>query len=52
MGDKQRIIELQRQVRIARKALEKIHGHCAAHEAYSVAEEALYCQAEGSVGVP
>jgi len=24
MGDKQRIIELQRQVRIARKALEKI----------------------------
>lgn len=40
MSDKQRIIDLQRQVRIARAALQKIvHGTARPH---AIAEEALY----------
>lgn len=40
MGDKQRIIDLQKQVRLARTALEKITHGCRDPE--GVAEEALY----------
>ena len=42
MSDKKRIIELQRQVRIARTALELIrYGHCGSRGPETVAEEAL-----------
>ena len=42
MSDKQRIIDLQKQVRIARTALEKIvHGHAGGQESYTIAEIAL-----------
>ena len=39
MGDKQRIIDLQRQVRVGRTALEKIKGGC--RDPYDVAADAL-----------
>ncbi len=42
MKDKQRIIDLQKQVRIARTALEHIvHGHAGGRDAYTIAEQAL-----------
>ena len=42
MKDKQRIIDLQKQVRIARTALDKIvNGHSGGRSAYGLAEEAL-----------
>lgn len=42
MSDKQRIIDLQKQVRIARTALEKIvQGHGGRHDAHTIAEQAL-----------
>jgi hypothetical protein len=40
MSDKARIIELQRQVRMAKTALEAIKGGC--HDPEGRAEEALY----------